>query len=181
MINTIEINKNIINISKLDLELRTDSITKTQYQYVTKKGELLILAFSGSLSQNLVNKASQIVNNFIEIDIGQQLKEYVQKTIAPFIEDLMYQIQAENIQMGITQAGKTSDVVSFFTEKFVLPGKTRGVSMKATLDSNSLNVTIDLMTYLISNPELYSDLNPFITADRLSAWRSKIITKLMQG
>jgi hypothetical protein len=48
------------------------------------------------------------------------------------------------------------------------------------LDANSLTVTIELLTYYIAHPELYADLNPFITAERLTTWKNMIIAKLSE-
>lgn len=75
-------------------------------------------------------------------------------------------------------SGKTLEVLGFFEERFTLLGKTRAVTIQGSLMTGSLTVTIEILNYLIANPSLYSDLNPFVTSARLTAWRDKIIAKL---
>lgn len=171
----LEFTKSIINLNKLEQELFA---LQSKYISLYSKGSYLQLKFSSSLSQEEVNAVSNLINNFVEISIVENLKEYVEKTIRPFIDNTLYQIQAENMALGITQAGKSADVLGFFMEQVTLPGKTRPVTIKGTLDTNSLNVTVELLTYYINNPSLYSDLTPFITVERLTDLRTKIIQKL---
>jgi len=171
----LEFTKTVINVSKLEKELLT---LNSKYVSLYLKGTYLQLKFSSSLTQTEVNDISYLINNFVEISVVEQLKDYVEKTIKPFVDDLLYQIQAENMSLGITQAGKSADVLGFFLQEVILPNKTRPINIKATLDTNSLNVTIELLTYFINNPELYSDLSPYVTVERLTSWRSQIITKL---
>lgn len=168
----LEFTKTISNISKLDADIRANC---TKYQSCSIKGDQLQVMFSTSLTQAEVNNVSALITTFVEVDVTEELKEHVSKTISPFIEDFMYQILAENIEMGITQAGKTAEVLGFFCHPFVLPGKTRGVSIKDSLDTCSLTVTVEVLNYLIANPDLYSDLSPYVTSARLTAWRDSTI------
>jgi hypothetical protein len=172
---TLELTKTIINIPKLDSELRD---LNAKYVGISVKGDSLKIQFISPLTQEEVDEVSGHINSFVEVCIVEQLKEYVEKDIKPFIDNLLYQMQAENISMGITQAGKTADVLGFFCQKVLLPGKVREVSIKQTLDTNSLTVTYELLLYFIANPSQYSDLSPFITTDRLTDWKNKVAEKL---
>lgn len=173
--NILTFNKLILNIPKLDKQLREHSTTKPTYSHLYSKGSTIDVHFTQNCSQAVVDAASSIVNNFVEVSVKDQLKDYVESEVTPFIQDFLYTIQAENIEQEITQLGKTSEVLGFFTQAIVLPGKTRAVSLKQTLDANSLNVTLELLNHYILHPDTYSDLSPFITTDRLVSWRDKII------
>jgi hypothetical protein len=164
--------KTVSNIPKFDIELRA---LNSKYLYLTLKGDDLQLFFNSSLSQAEVNAISGLVNNFVEIDIVSQLKDYVESSVKPFVNNALYRIQAENIAMGITQAGKTYEVVAFFTSDIVLPGKVRHISLDKALNTNSLTIAIEILDYYIANPSLYSDLSPFITVDRLTEWKNWIV------
>lgn len=168
-------NKHIINIPKLDEELR--SITN-KYQYLLQKGDQLTLIFSSLLTQEEINSISSHVNNFVEVSLVDTLSVYMDTKVACFVRSMMYRIQAENIAMGITQEGKTYDVLSILCEPIQLPNKTRKVSIKQTIDTGSLTVTVQLIDYLINNPDLYQDLSPYITQDRLGEWKTLILTFL---
>jgi hypothetical protein len=173
----LEFTKTINNLNKLQLEL-TGITPKYQSMYV--KGDYIQLAFTTNLTQEEVNAVSSHINNFVEVCITEQLKYYVETKIRPFVEDLLFMIQAQNIEMGITQLGKTWEVLGFFEEPVLLDGKTRKVSFKGSLDANSLTVTIELLTYFIAHPEMYADLSPFVTVERLSTWKNMIIAKLSE-
>jgi len=172
---TLQIVKQIINISKLDNELK---LLNSKYLNLSTKGEELTFYFNETLIQEEIDNVYNLVNNFIEVDLAENLKIYVETEIKPFVDNLMYTIQAENIAMGITQAGKTFDVLGFFTEQIQLPNRTKKVSLKESMDSNSLTVTIELLFYFYNNPSLYIDLNPFITQERILKWLNSIKQKL---
>ena len=171
----LEFNKTIINVNKLSEELKV--LTPKFVSYYSK-GDYVQIAFSSNLIQSEVDAVSNKINTFVEVSITEQLKEYVETEISPFIRNLLFQIQAENISMGITQLGKTGEVLGFFEDRILLPNRVRAISLKASLDTNSLTETIALLTHYIDNPNLYSDLSPFITADRLTDMRTKVMVKL---
>jgi hypothetical protein len=167
--------KTINNTQKLDTDLRALTI---KYQYLTQKGDSLTLTFEPILTQNEVDSVSNLVNNFVEVCVVDLLRTYMETKVVPFIADMKYQMLAENISMGISQLGKTADVLGLFNTDIVLPGSTRPVTFKQTLDEGSLTVTVQLLQYFIDHPELYSDLSPFVTVDRLTIIKNKIIAFL---
>lgn len=172
--NILNFTKTINNLQKLDKELRDNATTGPTYSHLFAKGNSLDVHFSQNCNQAVIDACSLVINNFVEISLKDTLKEYMETEVTPFIEDMMYEIQAENIEMGITQLGKTAEMVGFFVAPITLSGVTRPVSFRDTIDSKSLTVTISVLDYYIAHPELYSDLSPFVTVDRLTAWKSKI-------
>jgi hypothetical protein len=164
--------KSVANTNKLDLELR---ILNSKYNSLVLKGDALQLIFDSSLTQAEVDAVSNKINTFVETDISVELQTYIEKEVRPFIDKMMYQIKAENILMGVTQYGKTVDVLGFFNEKITLPTKTRAVSIKDALSDDSLYAVVDLLNYYLDNPSLYSDLSPFVTGDRITQWKNKIV------
>jgi len=176
--NILQFTKTILNVQKLDKQLREDAVTGPTYSHLFIKGDLIDIHFSQNCTQAVIDATSAVINNFVEISLKDQLKEYMQGKVTPFIEDMLVQIQAENIEMGITQLNKTADVVGFFVAQVMLPGKTRSVSFKDSLDTKSLTVTLSILDYYIANPDLYSDLSPFVTVARLTEWKTKIVNFL---
>jgi hypothetical protein len=167
--------KTVENTQKLDKELRA---LTSKYQYLTQKGEHLILTFEPALIQIEVNSVSSLVNNFVEVCIVSLLNEYMSSKVFPFISKMKTKILAENISMGITQLGKTADVLGFFCTPVLLPNCLHAVSLKQTLDEGSLTVTVQLLDHYIANPDLYSTLSPFITTTRLNSMKSEIVAFL---
>jgi hypothetical protein len=167
----LEFIKTVSNIPKLDYELR---LLNSKYNSLTIKDDNLRLIFNASLIQTEVDAVSNLVNNFVELCVREQIKLYISKQISPFIEDFTYKIISENMELGITQMGKTAEVLGFYCDRVEIPGKNRAVSLQDTLDSNSLTVTIEVLNYYLDNPQLYSDLSPFITTARIEGWIAEI-------
>lgn len=78
-----------------------------------------------------------------------------------FGKQLMVEFSAENVLLGITQAGKTKEVLVFLAE------------IKNAMDTGSLYTAMNEIDGLISNG-LPQDLAPFITEQRLLGFKTKI-------
>lgn len=179
--NILSFTKTIQNFTKLDRDLRSNVNYGSLYNFITIKGTDLEIHFTQNLNQGQIDAVSAYMATYSDISIFDNLVNYLGKNIDPFVDLLMRDMRAENIEMGITQANKTTEVLGFFEARVLLPNRTREVSLKGSIDTSSLTSTIEILTYYIANPSLYSDLYPFITADRLTVWKNKIITHLSQG
>jgi hypothetical protein len=69
MIDSLTFGKLINNLTKLDEELRLDPITGPTFSYVTRTPTELRLFFSQALTQTVISRASEMVNDFIEVDL----------------------------------------------------------------------------------------------------------------
>ena len=179
--NILSFTKTIQNFTKLDRDLRSNVNYGSLYNFLTIKGDDLEIHFKQNLNQSQIDAVSAYMATYSDISIFDNLVNYLGKNIDPFVDLLMRDMRAENIEMGITQANKTTEVLGFFEARVLLPNRTREVSLKGSIDTSSLTSTIEILSYYIANPNLYSDLSPFITADRLTVWKNKIITHLSQG
>lgn len=178
MFNIFIFTKVVTNMSKLDREIKLNATFGSLYSHINLKGDQVEIHFTANLNQTQIDALSAFIAAFSNVSVYDTLNAYLRSDIDPFVTDLLVRIRAENIELGITQANKTLEVLGFFEEHVTLPGKTRSVTLQGSLMTGSLTVTIELLTYLISNPALYADLNPFVTATRLTEWKNKIIAKL---
>lgn len=178
MFNVFTFTKLITNMDKLTRDIKANLNFGSLYQYASTKGDQLTVHFSQNLNQSQIDELSILIANFSNTSVYDTLYAHLKSNIDPFVEELLISIRAENIEMGITQANKTLEVLGFFEEHFIIPGKIRSVTLQGTLMTGSLTVTVELLNYLIANPNLYSDLNPFVTSERLTGWRDKVIAKL---
>lgn len=166
------------NPSKLDREIRANATFGSVYNYCSTSGDQLTVYFTQNLNQTQIDALSAFISAFSNVSIYDTLYAHLKSNIDPFVEELLIGIRAENIEMGITQSGKTLEVLGFFETPFALSGKVRAVTLQGSLTTGSLTVTIEILDYLIANPSLYSDINPYVTAERLTVWKNKIIAKL---
>lgn len=93
-------------------------------------------------------------------------KDLVLKAIS-FGNEMIVLFAAENVMMGITQAGKTKDVADYLA------------SMTRYLQTGSLYEAINEIDRLIASG-LPSDLNPFVSESRMLVFKSKI-TEYLQA
>lgn len=175
MFNIFNFNKTISNPSKLDRDLKNNVEFGSLHLFLNIKGSNITVHFSSNLNQNQIDALSSFISSYSDISVYDTLYSYLKSDVDPFVTDLLIRIRAENIEMGITQSNKTLEVLGFFEERFIIPGRVRAVSLQSSLQTGSLTVTLELLTYLIANPQLYSDINPYVTAERLDSWKSKII------
>jgi hypothetical protein len=179
--NVLNFTKTVANATKLERDLKSNATFGSLYNFLSVRGSELELNFKQNLNQTQIDAVSALINNYSDISVFDNLKTFLGTKIDPFVDNLLAEIRAQNMEMGVTQAGKTADVLGLFELPIILPGKTRAVTFKGSLDTGSLTVTMDIATYLIAHPELYSDLAPFITVERITEWRTKIYLYLTGG
>lgn len=168
----------IVNPTKLVRDLKANPTFGALYNFISIKGNDVSIHFRQNLTQTQIDAVAAFMATYSDLSVFDNLYAYLQKTIDPFVEVMMAEIRAENIEMGITQLGKTVDVLGFFENPVTIPGKTRPITLKGSLDTASLTVAIDVLNHYIANPSLYSDLAPFVTVERLTQWRGKIVSFL---
>lgn len=176
--NILNFTKTIQNAAKLQRDLKAEQTAGALLNFITIKGNLIQVHYTQNLTQQQIDAVSVLVNNFSDLSVYDTLFNFLGQEIDPFVVELLRRVRAENMEMGITQANKTFEVLGFMEQPITVPGRTRPVSLAASLATSSLTVTIELLSYYIANPSLYSDLSPFITVERLTALRAEIIDYL---
>lgn len=173
--------KTVTNFSKLETELKKEPESGSIYSYVTVKGNELSVYYKHNLSQIQIDAVSGVVNNFSNISALDEMYSYLGGVIDPFGEKLMRRIRAENILLGITQSGKTGEVLGFFNVK-VKPNGTEvfPYSFEDAFESGSMYEIIKIIDYWLKeeNVSQISHLSPFITPQRLNDWKLEIVNAL---
>lgn len=170
--------KTVTNASKLDKDLRRDLTVGAIYSFLVIRGDDLELHFTANLNQVQIDYVSSFVANFSNVSVVDTIIDKLGKDVDPFVDSLLREMRAENMAWGVTPLGKTADVLGVFCLPVPLPGRMYPLSLKQTLDTSTLNVTMEVLVYLIAHPELYPGLDPFISVDRLNLWKTKIYNYL---
>lgn len=163
--------KEILNAPKFHTKLQAQSYGDA-YVYFVQDSTLRVI-FNRELTQQEQDDCSAFVVAFIDYETVDQLADYLDNEVTPFVKQLLTKFAAGNIAMGITQAGKTADVLGLF-EKRVEIGASELVSLKAALDTGSLYVALSVLQYYRDNIANYSALSPYITDTRLLEMKNKI-------
>ena len=148
-----------------------------QYSYLNQCSGTLFIYFNAALSTEYKQNLDEFVSAFIDFEVVDELQIYLEREIHPFVKRLIAEFAAENIVLGINQAGKTADLLGLF-EKQINIGAIYPISLKSCFDTGSLYVAIDVLNHLIANESLYTGLSPFVTVERLTIMRDKVINFL---
>jgi|GEM_PF-4892717 len=108
----------------------------------------------------------------------ESVRDYLDSRVFPFTKNLLNTFAAENIAMGITQAGKADDLLGMYEQLFPIIGSSKPVSLKSAFDTGSLFVAISIIQHIRDNPIEYTGMSPFVTDARLLQLKNKIETFL---
>lgn len=171
--------KVITNANKLDRDLRADLTVGAIYNFLVIRGENVELHFKQNLNQSQIDYVSSFMSGFSNVSIKETIMAKLGDSVDPFVYGLLKEMRAENMEWEITQLDKTADVLGVFCLMLPLPNRLYPISLKDTLDTGSLTVTLEALDYLIAHPELYPNLSPFISAERLNSWKLKVYNYLI--
>lgn len=142
------------------------------YESFLMTGSNLAVTFSDILSQEDQDAAADMVNGFVDYETVEQLEIYLDQAVFPFIKSLINKFAAENIAMGITQYGKTDEVLGLFSKNYPV-NVNFPISLKSCFDTGSLYCAITVIEYVRENEDM-SSVSPFVTDARLVALKNKI-------
>ena len=162
-----------INCEKLEYDILESDIENT-FSYLLKENGNGVIAFETELSESDESALGSLVSNHAHITTAESLLNYLLGSVFPFTRDLIAEFAAENIAMGVTQTGKTADILGLFEKKYTLSGVLHPVSLKASFDTGSLYVSTAIIEHVRDNPTEFDGLSPYVTDTRLLAMKNKI-------
>lgn len=164
-----------INSTKLRTEIVTAGLPAPSY--INTVNTDVSIWYGAELTTEQSSSLTAVVNAHVALTTAESLSIYLDQSVHPFIKNLINTFAAENIALGITQAGKTADVLGLFEKPFNI-GAVHLVSLKGSFDTGSLYVSIAILQYVRNNPSEYTGLSPFVTDARLLAMKNSIETFL---
>jgi hypothetical protein len=166
-----------VNPDKLKIELATAGLASTLTYINTVVGVSCELHFSSELSSGDQASLSALIDAHVPVTTAEGLATYLSSTIYPFVSKLIAAFASENIAMGITQSGKSDDVLGLFTKKYAVGNENFPVSLKDSLDTGSLYVALQILAHIRANEDV-SSLSPFVTDARIVILMNKIEAQL---
>lgn len=110
----------------------------------------------------------------------ENVRKMVVQNIGQFVLNMKTQMAAENISLGVSQAGKTGTMVGLMSMRIQLQAEPYPFSINDTLDNYALTQTCALIDYFMANMATYEVPN-FFTADRLASYKAKILAFMSTG
>lgn len=166
-------------VDKLETEIKANANLKLKYVFISATATSVNVMTSSELTSEEEDALDAIVAAHVASPTtAQQMRSYLDGSIFPFVKDLIARFAAENIAMGITQAGKTGHVLGLFCKSYDVNSNSLPISLRDCFDSGSLYEAIKVIQHLRNNPTEFSGLSPFITDDRLHTMKNEIETKL---
>lgn len=139
-----------------------------EYDGLICDNEQFQIVFKDSPDQSMVDTINTFWAQATAPQFSPSLAEIISGKINDamlFGQSLILNAAVENVEMGITQVGKTKDVADYCT------------NIQQYLQSGSMYAALTEINALI-NAGVPSNLSPFITADRLNSYKNKIQTYL---
>lgn len=165
--------KSSVNSDRLSAEIESDlGVAPTTISWSSP--DSLDLTFASALSTEDQDTLTTTVADHVSLTTAESVSSYITTQVRPFVHQLVCTMMAENIAMGITQAGKSGHVLSLFTKQYPIPSTLYPNSLKSCLDTGSLYVALAVIQYIRDNPLEYTGLDPYITDARLAAMQDSI-------
>lgn len=161
--------------SLLIQQIESSTINKNLITVIKNQDDFAVV-FDYPLTVAEEQTLSNIVSTHEHITTAESLDQYLKTLVLPFIENLTRNFAAQNIAMGITQAGKTGYVLGLF-EMPVEVNTGFPTSLKASFDTGSLYQSIEIIEahrQALPNYQQSVDLSPFVTDARLLELKNKI-------
>lgn len=152
-----------ISVDKLNARLK--EIVGTNYDGLICGPDSFWVVFKTSPSLEEENALNTYWNGVTEAQFSVTLREQIQKKInesSVFGRTMILDFMVENVELGITQAGKTIPVADYL------------FNLQRYVESGSLYAAIAEIDRL-TNAGVPADLNPFVTAQRLATYKTRII------
>ena len=164
-----------INSDKLKVEISAAGLSAPSS--INTNGTAVSIIYASDLSSENQTTLSTTVTNHVAQTTAEYLRKYLDGTVYPFTQGLIATFAAENIAMGVTQAGKADDLLGLFGHHFDI-GSMYPVSLKSAFDTGSLYVSLVIIQHWRDNPSVYDGLSPFVTDARLLTLKNRIETFL---
>lgn len=158
-----------VPVDRLNLVLK--NLVGSNYDGLICNPEDFYVVFKEVPEQEAANVVINFWNNAVEQQFSPSLREIISGIInnaSVFGNALILDFAVENVQMGITQAGKTKLVADYCA------------NVQRYLQSGSLYAAITEIDSLV-NAGIPENLAPFITTQRLNSYKSKIAQYLGIG
>jgi len=166
--------KTIINKEKFTSEVSG----LTNFSHWSALGSELTVYLTTDFTAQQESDLDSLVANWVDYTTTESLKIYLDESVFPFIKDLINTFAAENMALGITQAGKTADVLGLFVKGYDLHSNSRPLSLRDCFDTGSLYEACNVIEHIRGAPSEFSGMDPFITDARLLEMKNKIETFL---
>lgn len=149
-----------VSLSRLHRELKT-ALGASVFDHVDRVGQEVHIFTKRELIVNEQVRIDEVVAAHQPILVSEIAVQRITAAIE-FGNKLVIEFAADNVALGITQAGKTKEVVDYCG------------NMLRYIQSGSLYEVIHEVDKLIA-AGIPSGLAPFVTADKLEAFKQKIV------
>lgn len=172
--NEVIYNKTVVNYEKLDALLKSQPWGAPVLCVGSRILGTVYICLDTPLSGPDQILCDDIITAFVDFTTAESLKIYLDDSVFPFINDLINRFAAENISIGITQAGKTGHVLGLFEKGYDVHANGLPISLKGSFDTGSLYESLTIISYIISNPTEIAGLTPFVTEAKLNTMAAEI-------
>lgn len=181
--------EHILELNKKEFEIKLHHLKNyfkniSGFVGVNEVGDKYELVFNIPVTVEMEHDIYDLYNQINNLTFSDLVLTELTKTTGDSAEDfgktLLSEFRGENIKMGITQAGFSGKVLSVLSERFDIENNGYPISLKDTIETGTLYEALSVLDFLISKCDNgdYNDLAPFITSERLTIFKQKILEYL---
>lgn len=116
-----------------------------------------------------------LINNHVPTPtVHSSIMSYLRGGVSSFVDEVLDYEAATNMELGITQAGKTAEVLGLIVKQYDYKSNGKPVSLYESMRLKSLYETIEIIDYIRSNPSEFTGLDPYINDARLLSLKNKV-------
>lgn len=157
-----------VNLAQINTYLKANC--SSNYDGLVADPDVLLIMFKATV----IDADNTIVQNYwnglTSTSFNPTQSQLIQTSLnnaVTFCQQLMMQFMVENVQLGITQAGKAGALIDYFHDV-----------IHSFLSGSVYEAITQIDGYIADTSTAKANLSPFITNDRMTTYKNKIQTYL---
>jgi len=170
--------KTITNPSKFHSGLVEHATLGAIYKHTQIDGTAIKIFFSTDVTGPQTTATNNYVTTFVSQTNEDNENDNLKSEIFPFIEKILLQYRAKNLDLGINGSGKRSGVIGLWAKGYDIDSNGLPISLNDAFHDGALRVARRVLQHLRDNPTEWNNagpgLNPFVNDNRLLKLKNKI-------
>lgn len=174
--------KEITNPPKFHEGLVEHATLGAIYKHTQIDGTAIQIFFNTDVTGPQTTATNNYVTNFVNQTNEDIENDNLKNEIFPFIEKILRQYRAKNLDLSINGSGKRTGVIGVWAKGYDIDSNGLPISLNDAFNDGALRIARRILQHLRDNPTEWNssgpNLGPFINDNRLLKLKNKIETFL---
>lgn len=174
--------KRITNPPKFHEGLIEHATLGAIYRHTQIDGTAIKIFFNTNVNGAQTTATNDYVSGFVNRTNEDDQNDRLKSEVFPFIEKILLQYRAKNIDLGINGSGKRAGVIGIWAKGYDIDSNGLPISLNDAFHDGALRIARRILQHLRDNPSEWNNsgpgLNPFVNDNRLLRLKNQIETFL---